>query len=308
MPLSNNPLPAGFQLGRYRIERRISDGGFSIVYLAYDEHGSPVAIKEYLPAALALRSGDTVRPQVRPEHRAAFDHGLRCFFDEGKHLAGLRHPNVVRVLDFFRANDTVYLVMEYERGRTLQEHLSKHKGMVGESFMRNTFALLASGLREVHANKLLHLDIKPANIYLRSNGAPVLLDFGASRQTIGRVLSRTRPMHTPGFAAPEQYGDESGFGPWTDIYAMGATMYACLSGTPIAAADERLGNDTLPRASDMWRGKYSRSLLDIIDRCLTLDPLARPQSVFALQRELIETAPQPTWFGGILGRLRQRNP
>jgi serine/threonine protein kinase len=235
----------------------------------------------------------------------AFDHGLRCFFEEGRHLAGLHHPNVIRVLDFFRANDTVYLIMEYERGRTLQEHVSKHKGQISESFLRNVFAMLSSGLREVHAKKLLHLDIKPSNIYLRANGTPVLLDFGAARQTLGDILPQTRAMHTPGFAAPEQYGDESKLGPWTDIYSMGATMYSCLQGSTIPAADARLVNDTLKPASEVWRDKYSKQLLDIIDSCLTLDHLARPQSVFALQRDLISVAPPQPWLSGVIGNLRR---
>ncbi len=302
----NVQLPQGCIIGRYRIERRISDGGFSIVYLAYDEQGTPVAIKEYLPAALALRTGDAQEPTVSEEHRAAFDHGLRCFFEEGQHLAQLNHKNVVRVLDFFRANGTVYLVMEYERGRTLQEHIGKNRGTLSEGFLRDTFARLSSGLREVHAQKLLHLDIKPANIYLRSDGTPVLLDFGAARQTLGQESPQLRAMHTPGFAAPEQYGDDDQLGPWTDIYAIGATMYACLSGVKLPAADERLKKDALKPAIETWRGKYSKQLLGLIDSCLALDHLARPQSVFALQRELATTAaPQRSWLYSLGDRLRQ---
>ena len=301
----NQPLPAGFQVGQYRIERRLADGGFSIVYLAYTEQGAPVAIKEYLPATLALRTGDAPEPVVSMEHRAAFDHGLRCFFEEGQHLSRLNHANVVRVVDFFRANGTVYLVMTFERGRTLQEHIGKHSGDLSENFLRNTFAHLSSGLREVHSQKLLHLDIKPANIYLRSNGEPVLLDFGAARQTLGREAPQVRAMHTPGFAAPEQYGDDEQLGPWTDIYAIGATMYACLSNTRLPAADERLEKDSLRPAAEAWRGKYSRHLLRLIDNCLALDHLARPQSVFALQRDLTEKPIQQHWLGSIGMRLEK---
>ncbi|CAG4884865.1 Serine/threonine protein kinase [Georgfuchsia toluolica] len=299
----NQPLPAGFRIGQYRIERRISDGGFSIVYLAYDEQEAPVAIKEYLPAAFARRTGAAPEPVVATEHRAAFDQGRRCFFEEAQHLVQLKHKNVVRVLDFLRANGTVYLVMEYERGRTLQEHIHKLHGTLGENFLRYTFAHLLSGLREVHTQKLLHLDIKPANIYLRSDGTPVLLDFGASRQTLGRDTPPERAMHTPGFAAPEQYGDDEPLGPWTDIYAVGATMYACLSGAKLPAADERRKKDQLRPATAAWRGKYSAHLLGLIDGCLALDPLARPQSIFALQREL--ATPPPHWLHHIGSRLRQ---
>ena len=301
----NQPLPTGFQIGQYRIERRLADGGFSIVYLAYNEQGLPVAIKEYLPASLALRTGETSEPAVSDEHRSAFDHGLRCFFEEGQNLSRLSHPNVVRVLDFFRANGTVYLVMAFERGRTLQEHIAKHSGTLSENFLRNTFAHLLSGLREVHSQKLLHLDIKPANIYLRSNGEPVLLDFGAARQTLGRETPQVRAMHTPGFAAPEQYGDDERLGPWTDIYAIGATMYACLSATKLPSADERLENDNLRAATSEWRGKYSKHLLGLIDNCLALDHMKRPQSVFALQRELTEKPAQRHWLSSLGDHVRQ---
>ena len=301
----NLPLPPNTIVGRYRIERPISDGGFSIVYLAYDDFGSPVALKEYLPAFLALRTDDSLEPVVSEESRAAFDHGLRCFFEEGQNLSSLAHGNVVKVLDFFRANGTVYLVMEYERGRTLQDHIGHHKGTLSESFLRGTFSHLLSGLREVHTRKLLHLDIKPANIFLRANGVPVLLDFGAARQTLGRDTAQGQAMHTPGFAAPEQYSSEQPLGPWTDIYAIGATLYACLSAERLPPANGRLEYDTLRPAVQEWQGKYSAHLLGLIDNCLTLNPLSRPQSVFALQRELSEQAPVQKKWGGI-GSIRDR--
>ena len=215
-PQANQPLPAGFQLDRYRIDRQLSLGGFSIVYLAYDEDETPVAIKEYLPHALATRS-EGIIPVVSDENLSAFRHGMKCFFEEGRSLAHLDHPNVVRVLNFFRANETVYMVMQYERGRTLLEHIQKHRGDIRETFLRKIFSRLLNGLREVHAQKLLHLDIKPANIYLRNDGTPVLLDFGAARQALGGDGPNLKPMFTRGFAAPEQYEAPDQLGPWTDI-------------------------------------------------------------------------------------------
>ena len=301
----NTPLPAGFRVGKYCIDREIASGGFSIVYLAHDELEKPVAVKEYLPSGLALRSGGELEPVISAEQRSAFDHGLRCFFEEGRHLAKLDHPSVVRVIDFLRANGTVYLVMEYERGRTLQEHVIKHRGALSEEFLRRTFADLLGGLREVHTQKLLHLDIKPANIYLRSKGSPLLLDFGAARQTIGRDLPQIRAMHTPGFAAPEQYGDDQLLGPWTDIYAIGATLYSCLSGTNPPAADDRLQADKLRPAAEAWSGQYSSHLLKLIDSCLALDHLSRPQSVFGLQRELDRPEPVSVLSESLMKRLRR---
>src|SRR5882757_9995395 len=167
---ANQPLPDGYQLENYRIASVLSCGGFSIVYLAYDENDQPVAIKEYLPSQLALRNAGDALPSIAEENLATFRYGMRCFFEEGRALARLSHPNVVRVLNFFRANETVYLVMRYERGRTLQDHIKQRLGSIRENFIRHVFAQLLNGLREVHSSRLVHLDIKPANIYIRNDG------------------------------------------------------------------------------------------------------------------------------------------
>ena len=292
-PQTNIPLPANHVIDGYRFERQLSSGGFSIVYLAYDEMGTPVAIKEYLPNALAVRKVGLL-PQVSAANRLAYQSGMMAFYEEGIALARLDHPNVVRVINFLRANDTVYLVMRYEQGRTLHEQIRKHRGEFRESFMRGVFARLMSGLREVHANKLLHLDIKPSNIYLRTDGSPVLIDFGATRQTLCQSDPDLRPTYTPGYAAPEQYGNQPGQGPWTDVYAVGASMYACLAAAAPQPADLRSLDDKLVPASQRWADKYSPQLLDIIDQCMLLDPLKRPQSAFALQRMLATPATPAT--------------
>jgi serine/threonine protein kinase len=282
---SNHPLPPGFQLDGYRIERQLSLGGFSIVYLAYDAEETPVAIKEYLPNSLALRTAGAV-PVISEEHLGAFRHGMKCFFEEGRSLARLNHPNIVRVLNFFRANETVYMVMVYERGRTLHEHIRKTKGLIKESFVRSVFSRLLNGLREVHTQKLLHLDIKPANIYLRTDSTPVLLDFGAARQALSTDGPNLKPMYTPGFAAPEQYEAPDQLGPWTDVYAVGASIYTTLGGTAPPPASARLVKDELVPAEKRWAGKYSKHLLETVDWCMRLDYLERPLSVFALQKAL----------------------
>lgn len=285
-PKRNLPLPAGFKLEEYCIERMISHGGFSIVYLGKDAAGMDVAIKEYLPNFISLRGGVDPQPTVQDTHRSAFNHGLRSFFEESRALASLNHPNVVRVLNFFRANGTAYLVMQFEHGRTLHQHMSKHKGALREHFVRSLFGRLLNGLREVHSHKLLHLDIKPANIYLRYDGSPVLLDFGAARQVIGEDSPSLRSVHTPGFSAPEQHDKDIPLGPWTDIYAVGASLYACLGGKSPVSVRERMENDTLVSAVHAFSGRYSRQLLETVDQCLRLDHLKRPQSVLALQKLL----------------------
>lgn len=285
---SNLQLPNGYKLLNYRIDKQLSRGGFSLVYRALDERLNIVVIKEYLPSVLALRRDGYAVRATSAENLATFHYGMRCFFEEGRALARIIHPNVVRVLNFFRANDTVYMVMRYERGRTLQEQIQQHKPTLTESFIRHVFGYLLNGLREVHTHKLLHLDIKPSNIYLRAaDGSPVLLDFGAARQTLTLDSPRLKPMYTPGFAPPEQYQSLDLLGPWSDIYSVGASIYACIAARAPQAADLRAQDDKYETARKTFSGKYSDELLDIIDWCLRLDPQERPPSVFALQKALV---------------------
>src|SRR5690242_17259697 len=281
---ANQPLQEGSRLENYRVMRLLAAGGFSFVYLAHDENESPVAIKEYLPSTLVLRTNGAPHPKIGDGDAGAFRAGLRCFFEEGRSLAHLSHPNVVRVLNFFRANDTVYLVMRYERGRTLQAHIQTLRTPPDEVWVRATFAQLLNGLREVHTNKLLHLDIKPANVYLREDGSPLLIDFGAARQTLSAEGMKLPPTYTPGYASPEHHVGRENLGPWSDIYSVGATVYACFAASAPQPADQRLKQDRLVPARKQWAGRYSAALLDIVDWCLRLDHLERPQSVFALQK------------------------
>jgi len=286
MAVTNQALVGGYQLLNYRIDRQISRGGFSIVYRAFDETGAPVAIKEYLPSSLVLRTeGDIVRASSA-ENLTSFRYGMKCFFEEGRALAKINHPNVVRVLNFFRANETVYMVMRYERGRTLQQQIQMRQDQMSERLVRHVFMHLLNGLREVHTHKLLHLDIKPANIYLRTDGTPVLLDFGAARQTLTSGRPKLAPMYTPGFAAPEMYRRDGTLGPWTDIYAIGACIYACMQGYPPNDAPQRIEKDRLALSLSRLRNVYSDNLIEVTEWCMSLDPLSRPQSVFALQKEL----------------------
>lgn len=287
------PLPVGTLLSNYRIVKKLASGGFSFVYLATDETGAPVAIKEYLPSSLARRNPGELIPVVPEENAAAFRLGLKYFFEEGRSLARISHPSVVRVVNFFRENATVYMVMNYELGKTLQEHVlaARQQGrakVLREHFIRKVFHDLMSGLREVHIHKLLHLDIKPGNIYLREDESPILLDFGAARQTLTMEAARFQPMYTPGFAAPELYGKHSDLGPWTDIYSLGATLYACMAGLPPQEANQREKDDRMGEALMRLRSSYTHGLVDLVEWCLRLAPSGRPQSVFRLQKELRE--------------------
>jgi serine/threonine protein kinase len=304
---ANQALPAGTRVENYRIVSTLASGGFSTVYLAHDDKDTPVVIKEYLPSTLAVRTDSAAAPKVAAADLAKFRYGVKCFFEEGRALAKLTHPNVVRVLNFFRANETVYIVMRYEKGRPLQLQIQHRVGMPDEVWVRSTFAELLNGLREVHRNKLLHLDIKPANVFLRTDGSPLLIDFGAARQTLSGEVEKLAPTYTPGFAAPEQYARRAELGPWTDIYSIGATLYACLAGAAPQPAHERLKKDELVPARKRWAEQYSRVLLDIIDWCLRLDHLERPQSVLALQKALLGEKDPERQASGVL-RLLKRKP
>ncbi len=288
---NNAPLPDGLEIAGYRIVKKIASGGFSIVYLASDEDGNAVAIKEYLPSSLALRQQGELVPSISSENLPVYRIGLKCFFEEGRALARIAHPNVVSVINFFRANETVYMVMAYESGRSLQEHILRRRDkgerpLVSERFIRRMFSQVMNGLREVHTNKLLHLDLKPANIYLRLDGTPILLDFGAARQTLKTDLPKLYPMYTPGFAAPELYLKNGNLGPWTDIYSIGASIFACMVGAPPQPADQRKTMDKMENHFRKLEGIYSPDLIEVVRWCLKIDALERPQSVFALQKAL----------------------
>eukprot|EP01041_Mallomonas_annulata_P015185 gene15185-32183_t len=199
------PLPPDTAIGGYRVVRRLSSGGFGVVYLALDAEGQQVAIKEYLPASLAGRQPGELLPQVQPEKLSLYRLGLKSFFEEGRSLAQISHGSVVSVLNFFRENETVYMVMNYLEGGTLQDFIItarelKKQKVFRESTIRSLFDEILRGLRIVHQHKMLHLDIKPANIFITDDNRAVLIDFGAAREVLSKEGNFIRPMYTPGFA------------------------------------------------------------------------------------------------------------
>ena len=285
------PLPPNTMIGGYRIARKVAAGGFGVVYLAVDGEGLQVAIKEYLPSSLTTRAPGELLPQVQPEKLALYRLGLKSFFEEGRSLAQISHPSVVSVMNFFRENETVYMVMNYLEGASLQDFIVtardlKQSKVFRESTIRSLFDEILRGLRIVHQHKMLHLDIKPANIFITDDNKAVLIDFGAAREVLNKEGNFIRPMYTPGFAAPEMYRRDATMGPWTDIYAIGACIYACMLGYPPNEAPQRLEKDRITVALARLRGVYSDNLIEVVQWCMSLDPLARPQSVFALQKEL----------------------
>jgi serine/threonine protein kinase len=202
------------------------------------------------------------------------------------------------------------MVMKYERGKTLQRHIFDMQAEpMREGFIRGVFIQLLNGLREIHSKRLLHFDIKPSNIYIRHDASPLLIDFGAARQAL-LGDQKYVPMYTPGFAAPEQYNQRDRVGPWTDIYGVGASMYACVAKHPPPPADERQQEDKMPPAAQEFAGRYSAEFLELIDSLLRLPYTERPQSVFSVQKRLIGLVPmharkpsKPTLLNVIKDRL-----
>jgi serine/threonine protein kinase len=285
------PLPPDTKIGGYRVVRKVAAGGFGVVYQAVDAEGQQVAIKEYLPSSLATRAPGELLPQVSPEKLSLYRLGLKSFFEEGRSLAQISHPSVVSVMNFFRENETVYMVMNFLEGASLQDFIItardiKQAKVFRESTIRSLFDEILRGLRIVHQHKMLHLDIKPANIFITDDNKAVLIDFGAAREVLSKEGNFIRPMYTPGFAAPEMYRRDASMGPWTDIYAIGACIYACMQGYPPNDAPQRLQKDRISIPLARVRGVYSDNLIEVVEWCMSLDPLSRPQSVFALQKEL----------------------
>lgn len=302
-PLNNSPgalaLPAGFVLHEYRIDSVLGQGGFGITYLATDVNlNQRVAIKEYLPEEIAFRkSGQTVSAHSS-RHRDRYKSGLDSFLVEGRTLASFRHPNIVRVARFFEAHQTAYMVLEYERGAPLKTWWPKHADMA-EKDLAALLQPLLDGLAVVHAAGFLHRDIKPDNIQVRKDdGSLVLLDFGSARQAVGAGATvgegSADVAVTPGYAPIEQYQDGEQ-GPWTDIYALGATLYWMLGGgKPVDAMDRLMagpGKDPLRPIAEVVEqrglaGRYSKSFLDAIDWALRLQPEARPRDVESWRAKL----------------------
>lgn len=288
-----SPLSPDTVIGEYRVVRRLSEGGFGVVYLAHGKLGQQVAIKEYLPAALATRQSGELAPQVMPDKLSLYRLGLKSFFEEGRSLAQISHPAVVSVLNFFRQNETVYLVMNYLQGATLQDFIMAGRQLktgvaFSESTIRSVFEEVLDGLRFVHQHNMLHLDIKPANLFITDDDKAVLIDFGAAREVLNKESQFTQPMYTPGFAAPEMYRRDANLGPWTDMYAIGACLYSMMMGYPPQEAAKRREKDSLADMLSRKGAVYSDKLIEVVEWCMTLDPSGRPQSASELQPALVE--------------------
>ncbi len=301
MTKKSNTLPVGYRLHQYRVEAVLGAGGFGITYMAVHEAlQTRAAVKEYFPVEWSYRDRNDINvlantqgtlPTSEVGEEACYAWGLERFLNEARILAKVNHPGVVRVRDFFEENGTAYIVMDYEDGEALSQLLQREKTLSEEQIRRLTDDVLPA-LKAVHDQGYLHRDLKPANLYLRSDNRTILIDFGAARQALGRRSKSVTSVFSPGYSPIEQYlVDGKGYGPWTDIYALGAVLYHCVTGAAPIEAPARVLDDPLRPAEEAAAGRYNPALLRLIDRAMAVRPERRFQSIEQM-RVALEAQPE----------------
>ncbi len=291
------PLPPGTMVDKLRIDRVLGQGAFGITYLVTDEVlGQSFALKEYLPREHAVRREDGSLQAASETSSARFTAGLRHFLTEGRTVAPLDHPNVVKVFRCFEANGTAYLLMPYYRGEALHT-LLRRSGTLTSDEARALIPPLLDALEYIHQQGVTHQDIKPANIYITDNGSPILLDFGAAGQRLGSGPANRWKLGSEGYAAVEQSDDNGQIGPWTDIYGLAATLYRSITGqVPVAATQRQRAlsqgdPDPLQPLTSLVSEREFGGLLDALGQGLAVNPESRPQSVSQWRSSFDRTIP-----------------
>ena len=282
------PLPVGTVLERgFVIRSVLGRGGFGVTYMA--EHtgiGRRVALKEHFPEQFAVRQGLSVRPMSAGAHM--FKWGLDRFLDEARRLGRFKHPSIVDVTDVFEANGTAYMALAYEDGETLGRWLGRLGRPPTQVELDRILKPILDALEHVHGHGILHRDIAPDNIMLRRNGTPVLIDFGAARHALAEKSQTLTGIVKHGYSPPEQYSRSAArHGPWSDIYALGATLYRAITGAAPQEAPDRILGDTVGDLSKLGAKSYRPSFLASVMQALALQPEARPQSVKAWRLALL---------------------
>lgn len=289
-------LPIGTRFEQLEVVDLLGSGGFGITYRCRDLHlQADVAVKEYFPNDIAQRRTDNVSVIPSGEDTVdAFETGKERFLNEARTLARFRHGNLVRVHQFLEANGTAYLVMDYESGKTLLDRI-RQGDYPDDLEMRHLLAGLLDGLEVLHEHGFLHHDIKPANVVLREDGSPVLIDFGAARRTAVEGTATMTRFLSPGYAPIEQYGADQAHGAWSDLYALGATFYHLITAHPPVESPQRAlelatnEEETMTRAVKAAEGRYDPHLLAVIDWMLAVYPHERPESAAAVRTSLLGT-------------------
>ncbi|HEX6017933.1 MAG TPA: serine/threonine-protein kinase [Burkholderiaceae bacterium] len=288
-PRSGNALPDGARLAEFEVRGVIGEGGFGIVYLAWDASlQRRVAIKEYMPATLAARThGSRVLPRT-DKSTETFALGLRSFVNEAQLLASFDHPSLLKVYRFWEANGTAYMVMPYYQGITLKKALNALDAPPEEGWLLRQLGPLLDALGVMHRGRCYHRDIAPDNILLLDDGTPLLLDFGAARRVIGDATHALTAFLKPGYAPVEQYAEMPTMkqGPWTDLYALGSVVHYAITGRTPPESVARLVNDTMVPLAVVAKGRYSERFLRAIDHALAVRPEDRPQSASELRDAL----------------------
>ncbi|MDG0836272.1 serine/threonine protein kinase, partial [Pelomonas saccharophila] len=291
----DHSLPVGTRLGEFEITHRIGEGGFSVVYLAWDHSlDRKVALKEYMPASIAVRGGKT---QVGPRSerlRDTFDAGLKSFINEAKLLAQFEHRSLVKVYRFWEANGTAYMVMPFYQGSTVRDTVRQMPGPPDEAWIGGLLRPLAEALQVIHEAQCYHRDIAPDNVLLLAEtGQPLLLDFGAARRVVGGMTQALTVILKPGYAPIEQYDEIPGMkqGPWTDVYALAAVVHWLITSKTPPPSVGRVLNDTYVPLTTAAAGRYSERFLAATDRALTVLPDRRTPSIQAFLADLGLLAP-----------------
>jgi len=302
--IKQHALPSKTMVLEFRIESILGAGGFGITYLAHDTHlNKNVAVKEYLPVDVALRALDGSVVPVNTDTAFTYKSGLDQFLEEARTLGHFAHPNIVRVIRYFEANGTAYMVMSYEEGVSFSRYLHRNP-KPGEDFLKRLIEPLLDGLREVHSSGFLHRDIKPSNIFLRTDNTPVLLDFGTARLAVVDTVHDAFAILTPGYAPVELYVRTGQQGPWTDIYSMAAVLYRGVVGDNPPDALTRLKVDGIGKRLQAQREHHSAQFLAAIQWGLALEETRRPQSVEQWRGALLRGTPLRVAMGRLADRSR----
>ena len=274
------PLQKNTILNDYVVLGILGQGGFGTSYLCKDTLlDRQCVIKEFTPHHLVHRTSNNQIGIHEPSLTQLFTRAKNNFLDEARTLAKFNHPNIVKAIRYFEENNTAYIVMAYEPGRTLHDVIQRQHGTFTESEIENIFIPLCDGLAELHAVGIIHRDVKPANIIIKEDGSLVLIDFGAAADLWTQSGDSIEVVATPRYAPVEQFDSKLPQGAWIDIYAIGATMYELISGNPPQNALDRIEKDDLIPACRIGNGTYSHRLLSLIDRCLVLGFRNRPESI-----------------------------